>query len=141
MQASRMVRIFPEDVVERRSATRWLLTLFCIAGFLLPGVGKAHDPGHPHADWYRSQTMNESARKRLGVTYKSCCDAGDHYRTRFRVAGDNSDQWLYLAKDGQWKVVPPDIIKQQDTPEDQPVLFINQRTGVELCFFVPKGGI
>ena len=91
-------------------------------------------------DWYKSQTMNESARKRLGVTYRSCCDAGDHYRTRFRVAGDNSDQWLYLAKDGQWKVVPPDIIKQQDTPENQPVLFINQRTGVELCFLSPKAG-
>ena len=141
MQPSSTVGILLKDVVERRSATRRLLAALWVAGFLLPDAGHAHDAGHPHADWYKSQTMNESARKRLGVTYKSCCDAGDHYRTRFRVGGDNSDQWLYLAKDGQWKVVPPDIIKQQDTPENQPVLFINQHTGVELCFFVPEGGI
>jgi hypothetical protein len=39
------------------------------------------------------------------------------------------------------KIVPPDIIKQEETPENQPVLFINKHNGVELCFFVPKGGI
>lgn len=101
----------------------------------------AHDPSHPHASWYNNQTMNEATRKRLGVEYKSCCDAGDHFRTRFRVAEDRSDQWQYLAKDGRWKVIPPDIVQEGPTPEDQPVLFINKYTGVELCFFVPKGGI
>ncbi|MBP9771450.1 MAG: hypothetical protein KBD16_00785 [Candidatus Pacebacteria bacterium] len=102
----------------------------------------AHDPStHTHADWFNRQQMNEAARKRLGVEYKSCCDAGDHFRTRFRVASDNSDQWQYFAKDGTWKVVPPDIIKEGPTPEDHPVLFINKYDGKELCFFVPKGGI
>jgi hypothetical protein len=105
-----------------------------------PVGAQAHDPSHPHADWYNRQTMNEAARTRLGVTYKSCCDAGDHYRTRFRVAGDNSDQWEYL-KDGEWKIIPADIVKEDETPDDQPVLFINRHTGQELCFFVPKGGI
>jgi hypothetical protein len=84
--------------------------------------------------------MNDAARQRLNVPYKSCCDAGDHFKTRFRVASDNSDQWEYF-KDGEWKLVPPDIVKDEDTPENQPVLFINRHTGVELCFFVPRGGI
>jgi hypothetical protein len=55
----------------------------------------------------------------MGVPYKSCCDAGDVYKTRFRIAADNSDQWQYF-KDGKWKVIPPDV---------------------ELCFFLPLGGI
>jgi hypothetical protein len=32
-------------------------------------------------------------------------------------------------KDGVWKVVPFDIIKDEDTPDRQPVLFINRHTG------------
>jgi hypothetical protein len=114
-----------------------LLTLF----LCLPLSVLAHGPSMPHHDWYNKQQMNEAARKRLGVVFKSCCDAGDHYKTRFRVADDNSDQWQYLAKNGQWKIVPPDIIKEEETPENQPVLFINKHDGMELCFFVPKGGI
>ena len=114
-------------------AVPWLMMLS------FPMAAQAHDPSHPHSDWYNRQTMNDAARLRLGVSYKSCCDAGDHYRTRFRVAGDNSDQWEYL-KDGEWKIVPPDIIKEDETPENQPVLFVNKHTGQELCFFVPKGG-
>jgi hypothetical protein len=100
----------------------------------------AHDPSHAHASWFNNQTINEAARQRLNVPYKSCCDAGDHFKTRFRVAADNSDQWEYF-KDGEWKVVPADIVKDEETPENQPVLFINKHTGVELCFFVPRGGI
>jgi hypothetical protein len=33
------------------------------------------------------------------------------------------------------------IIKEGDTPDHTPVLFINKYTGMELCFFVPHGGI
>src|SRR5215207_535488 len=90
--------------------------------------------------WFNSQQMNDAAQQRLGVPWKSCCDNGDVFRTRFRVADDHSDQWQYL-KDGQWKVIPPDIIKSEDTPDHLPVLFINRRTGDELCFFLPKGGL
>lgn len=118
--------------------TRIAMLLLVVA---FPMGAMAHDPSHPHSSWYNNQTMNEAARKRLGVEYKSCCDAGDHFRTRFRVAADNSDQWQYFAKDGTWKIVPPDIIQEGPTPEDQPVLFINKYDGRELCFFVPKGGI
>jgi hypothetical protein len=62
------------------------------------------------------------------------------FRERLRVGEDRSDQWQYL-KDGRWKIVPPDIIKEEDTPDHLPVLFINKNTGDELCFFVPKGGL
>jgi hypothetical protein len=65
------------------------------------------------------QARSQAARERMGVPYKSCCDAGDVYKTRFRIAADNSDQWQYF-KDGKWKVIPPDV---------------------ELCFFLPLGGI
>jgi hypothetical protein len=100
----------------------------------------AHDPSMPHHEWFNAQEMNPAARKRLGVPWKSCCDNGDVFKTRFRVAEDRSDQWQYL-KDGEWRTVPPDIIKEGDTPDHLPVLFINRHTGMELCFFVPKGGL
>lgn len=100
----------------------------------------ADDPSWSYREWYSRQMMNDGARQRLGVPFKSCCDAGDAYKTRFRVAADNSDQWQYW-KDGEWKIVPSDIVKEDDTPENKPVLFINRHTGQELCFIVPKGGI
>ena len=112
-----------------------LLTFLCV-----PLAAQAHDSMMQHADWFNNQEMNPAARDRLGVPWKSCCDNGDVFKTRFRVADDNSDQWQYL-KDGQWKVIPPDIIKEGDTPDHVPVLFINRSNGMELCFFVPKGGI
>jgi hypothetical protein len=100
----------------------------------------AHDASMPHHEWFNAQEMNPAARQRLGVPWKSCCDNGDVFKTRFRVAEDRSDQWQYL-KDGQWRAIPPDIIKEEDTPDHLPVLFINKHTGTELCFFVPKGGL
>jgi hypothetical protein len=100
----------------------------------------AHDPSMPNHEWFNKQEMNAAARKRLGVPWKSCCDNGDVFKTRFRVGEDRSDQWQYL-KDGVWKTIPPDIIKEEDTPDRTPVLFINRSTGVELCFFVPQGGL
>ena len=100
----------------------------------------AHDASMSHHEWFNRQEMNPAAQQRLCVPWKSFCDNGDVFKTRFRVADDNSDQWQYL-KDGQWKVIPPDIIKSEDTPDHLPVLFINRRTGDELCFFVPKGGL
>lgn len=112
-----------------------LLTFLCV-----PLAAQAHNSTMQHADWFNNQVINPAARDRLGVPWKSCCDNGDVFKTRFRVAEDNSDQWQYL-KDGQWKVIPPDIVKEGDTPDHVPVLFINKNNGMELCFFVPKGGI
>src|SRR5258705_13935217 len=105
---------------------------------LLSVRADAHDPPMAHHGWFNAQEMTPAARERLGVPCKSCCDNGDVFKTRFRVGEDRSDQWQYL-KDGERKTIPPD--KEGDTPDHTPVLFINKYTGMELCFFVPQGGI
>jgi hypothetical protein len=105
-----------------------------------PGPLPAHDASMPHHEWYNKQEINPAARERIGVPWKSCCNNGDVFKTRFRVGADRSDQWEYL-KDGVWKVIPPDIIKNDDTPDREPVLFINRTNGMELCFILPHGGI
>jgi hypothetical protein len=99
---------------------------------LLSFRADAHDPSMAHHEWFNAQEMTPAARERLGVPWKSCCDNGDVFKTRFRVGEDRSDEW---------KTIPPDIIKEGDTPDHTPVLFINKYTGMELCFFVPQGGI
>ena len=115
--------------------------LTTIGILLLLGVrADAHDPSMPHHEWFNKQEMNPAVQRRLHLPYKSCCNNGDVFKTRFRVAEDRSDQWQYL-KDGEWKIIPPDIIKESDTPDRTPVLFINKSTGQELCFFVPQGGL
>ncbi len=90
--------------------------------------------------WFRSQIMNDSAQKRLNVPWKSCCDNGDVFRTRFRVGTVGEDVWEYLDGDA-WKVIPADIIKENPSLDTEPILFRSKRTGVEYCFFKPNGGI
>ena len=97
-----------------------VLAMFGI--LLTPLRVDAHDPSMPHHEWFNAQEMNPAARQRLGVPWKSCCDNGDVFKTRFRVAEDRSDQWQYL-KDGQWRTVPPDIIKEEDTPDHSASFF------------------
>jgi hypothetical protein len=112
-----------------------------LCGFLCsPGLLLAHDASMPHHEWYNKQEMNSAARERIGVPWKSCCENGDVFKTRFRIAADRSDQWEYF-KNGEWKIIPPDIIKNEDTPDREAVLFINKNNGMELCFFLPRGGI
>ena len=94
--------------------------------------------------WFESREINEAARQRLGVKYMSCCDNGDVFRTRFRVVDDGTrhglEQWQYL--DGNvWKAIPDDVIKQEPSLDNQPILFKNRWTGEELCFFKPNGGM
>ncbi len=95
-----------------------VLTTFGIL-LLLSFRADAHDPSMAHHEWFNAQEMNPAARDRLGVPWKSCCDNGDVFKTRFRVGEDRSDQWQYL-KNGEWKTIPPDIIKEGDTPDHTP---------------------
>jgi len=90
--------------------------------------------------WFQSQTINPDAQKRLRVSYKSCCDNGDVFKTRFRVNSEGGDQWEYL-EDGKWKVIPTDIIHEEPSLDNTPILFKNRLTGQELCFFKPQGGL
>src|SRR5258708_35166988 len=53
--------------------------------------------------WFQSQQINPGAQKRLNVPFKSCCDNGDVFKTRFRVGTAGEDQWEY--QDGEnWKI-------------------------------------
>ena len=105
-----------------------VLTMFGIL-LLMSFRADAHDPSMAHHEWFNRQEMNPAAQHRLGVPWKSCCNNGDVFKTRFRVADDHSDQWQYL-KDGQWKVegnVWPDRDKESSAPlvsfaeKEQPV--------------------
>ena len=51
---------------------------------LLSFRADAHDPSMAHHEWFNAQEMNPAARQRLGVPWKSCCDNGDVFKTRFR---------------------------------------------------------
>lgn len=117
------------------------LLVFLVA--VLPVL--SHEAHDPHLQWYKSQEMNESARQRLQTQFKSCCDAGDHFRTRFRLLNDGSkygaETYEYLSGLGKWTVVPPDIIKRAKTPDGKPVLFIHRSSGKELCFIIDDEGI
>jgi len=70
---------------------------------------------------------------------QSCCDNGDVFRTRFRAVSREEDGWEYL-KDGVWHLIPPDIIKDEPSLDNEPLLFINRSTGEELCFFKHREG-
>ena len=82
-----------------------VLTTFGIF-FLLAVRADAHDPSMAHHEWFNKQVMNPTAQHRLGLPYKSCCDNGDVFKTRFRVGEDRSDQWEYL-KDNLTRLFQP----------------------------------
>lgn len=94
--------------------------------------------------WYREQQINSYALPRLQVPFKSCCDNGDRFITRFRILNEGSrygaDTYEYW-REGEWRVISPDIIQHKPTPDGQPVLFIHKGSGKELCFIIDKEGI
>lgn len=104
----------------------------------------AHDHKDPHYDWYKQQQINEEARLRMQLAYKSCCDAADHFDTRFRLVNDGSkygvESYEYWTGD-KWKAISPDIIQRKKTPDGRPVLFIIKGTGKEVCFIIDEAGI
>src|SRR5262245_50467898 len=115
-----------------------LLVLACIPA-------AAHEEHDPSAAWYKSQTINDAARQKMGIySYASCCDAGDHFHSRFRLVDDGSkygDETYEYWKDGRWFVIPPDIVQHKPTPDGRPVLFVNKNDGRELCFIIDREGI
>jgi hypothetical protein len=81
----------------------------------------------------------------------SCCDQGDVVRTKFRVnKKSGEDELMYLASDGTWKLVPPDIIlwdKINDPMNDgqarlwiSPYLKEPDGTAKPICFIPPRSG-
>src|SRR5436309_540373 len=86
--------------------------------------------------WFRSQRINPDAQQRLNVPSESCCDIGDVFKALFGDGNSNEDQWEY--QDGEpWKTIPADIISNEPSLDNTPILFKNRLDGKELCFFKP----
>jgi len=96
--------------------------------------------GEWKSEYGQANPERPDAQKRLNVPFKSCCDNGDVFKTRFRVGSANEDQWEYLDGD-TWKIIPADIISNEPSLDNTPILFKNRADGKELCFFKPQGGI
>ena len=112
-----------------------LLACLTLSLFLVPGAQAEWDGVKgPHSAWYEKQEINPNAIKRLGISWKSCCNHSDVVKTRFRVDRTTyEDEWWYL--DGNnWRKVPADVVHWNDpTPDGQPVLFVYQ--GIPTCFY------
>jgi hypothetical protein len=88
-------------------------------------------------EWYRTRQLTPEAQKR--IPFKSCCDAADVVRTKFRVGEAGADVWEWLNGD-KWQRIPDDIIHRDEfSPGGEAVLFAVG--GQPVCFFLPQGGI
>jgi hypothetical protein len=139
--------VFDREPLTWSRALECLLFSIAASGLALAFTviaAQAHDHRMANADWYKSQTINPEARQRMQLGYKSCCDAGDHFQTRFRLVNDGSkygvETYEYWTGDA-WKVVPQDIIQRKKTPDGKPVLFIIKSSGKEVCLIIDEEGI
>jgi len=58
--------------------------------------------------WYREAQLTDAAQQRFG--FKNCCAHSDVVKTEFRVdKADSGDEWFWL-NNGQWNLIPGDII-------------------------------
>lgn len=120
-----------------------LALLSLTAGNLANAEGKEN--------WYEQQELTPEAQTLYSTWFKSCCDHGDAFKTRFRSAENDGslwgkEHWQYW-KDGQWLDVPPEIVHHGPTPDGQPVLFLYSYHdnpipfGAPLCFIIDGAGI
>jgi hypothetical protein len=128
-----------------RFATR-LATFGLLTAVLAVGSAHALDTDNRYGNssrkqWFESLEIPDAARQRMGISYKSCCDQGDVFKTRFRVGVTGDDVWEYLDSDSSWKLVPADIILNEPGLDSEPRLFKRMATGEPLCFVKPNGGI
>ena len=90
-------------------------------------------------DWYRNAQLTPAAQERLH--FKSCCDNSDVIKTKFRVGTKGDDVWEYLNSNGEWEIIPADIIHWgESAPDGQPTLFIVPQTGILTCFYPGESG-
>ncbi len=99
----------------------------------------------PNRAWYAEQRLTEAAKTRLG--FVSCCSDGDEFPTQFKVVEDGTkygqNRYFYY-KDGQWLIVPEDIIKVGETPDGAPHIWLfpydnraDVPKGTPVCFVIP----
>lgn len=118
----------------RTLAVGGALAMLCVQASATDLGGRYANADPAVREWYRTRTLTPAAEKRIG--FKSCCDAGDVVKTRFRGEGNH---WFWL-NNSNWEQVPPDIIHWGVvTPTSEPVLFAV--AGKPVCFFPGAGGI
>jgi hypothetical protein len=122
-----------------------LVTLIFAFGVIVEEV-RARDFGqYANSSAERRKWFKDLASPGRNLGVWSCCDQGDVIRTKFRVNIKNGDdEWMYLASDGTWKVVPPDVIlwdKVNDSMNDgQARLKEPDGTPKPICFIPPRSG-
>jgi hypothetical protein len=84
---------------------------------------------------------------------RSCCDAGDTVKTKFKVEpgdGKHPDDRWHAWLNESWVAIPPEKIVPGHAPDGQAYLFmtdyasnIEGRSGFKIiaCFVRPKGGL
>ena len=90
--------------------------------------------------WYENAELTPEAELRFH--FHKCCAKSETVKTRFSVdRTSGKDVWSYLLPDGKWKLIPADIVHENEpTPDGQPVLFVIS-DGRETCFYPGLGGI
>jgi hypothetical protein len=131
-------------------SSKWLLSLQTFE--ILNNHASARDFGqYTNSSDERRKWFKELAPPGLNPEYSSCCDQGDVVHTKFQVnKKDGTDEWTYLAANGKWKVVPPQIIlweKINDPMNDgqarlwvSPYLKDTDGTPTPICFIPPRSG-
>jgi len=100
----------------------------------LPLAAQAHDSTDANADWFK--TGNEPCCTRPLVFRGNLVGYGDVFKTR--SASQTTIGPVAVSQRRQWKVIPPVIIKEGDTPITfQCCLLQEQR--MELCFLYEGG--
>ena len=100
----------------------------------------------------RPDNDNHSERDKFA---RSCCDAGDTVKTKFKVEpsdGRHPDDRWYAWLNDKWVPIPPDKIVPSYAPDGQAYLFMmdfapdseaepTMMFKIIVCFVRPKGGV
>ena len=115
-------------------------------------------PDSPNKEFLRYlQRPDNHKHPERDQTVRSCCDAGDTVRTKFKVdpgGGPHPEDRWYAWLNDKWVAIPPDVIVPDYAPDGQAYLFVIEvpieatdfdvKPGmihVIACFVRPKGGL
>src|SRR5262245_5585715 len=116
-------------------------------------------PDGPNKEFFKNlQRPDNDKHPERDQTVRSCCDAGDTVRTKFKVepgSGPHPEDRWYAWLHDKWVAIPPDVIVSDYAPDGQAHLFVievaidaplefdvkHHMIEVIACFVRPKGGL
>jgi len=115
-------------------------------------------PDGPNKEFLRYlQRPDNHEHPERDQSVRSCCDAGDTVRTKFKVepgGGPHPEDRWYAWLNDNWVAIPPDVIVPDYAPDGQAYLFVIEvpieaadfdvKPGIVhviACFVRPKGGL